>query len=161
MLVFFNLPTSITYVATPTLGSWPRQGVTRLRAKRETRESHHMLPGVQKVWGNEPSHSQGNSHVGSWSPKWILKPSERDCKGKKPFPYRVLYNLRKLLKLKCLKWVRIVLLDIWDTSYGQKKGQESNYHNVKQLLSLYFRFYKVIMFENTNATGEGQMRVHF
>jgi hypothetical protein len=26
--------------------------------------------------------------------------------------------------------------------------------NVRQLLSLYFRFYKVTMLENTNATGE-------
>jgi hypothetical protein len=28
---------------------------------------------------------------------------------------------------------------------------------VRQLLSLYFRFYKVTMFENTNATGERRM----
>jgi len=27
---------------------------------------------------------------------------------------------------------------------------------VRQLLSLYFRFYKVIMLESTNATGEGK-----
>jgi hypothetical protein len=32
---------------------------------------------------------------------------------------------------------------------------------VKQLLSLYFRFYKVIMLESTNATDEGKMRVYF
>ncbi len=32
---------------------------------------------------------------------------------------------------------------------------------VRQLLSLYFRFYKVIMLESTNATGEGKMRVYF
>jgi hypothetical protein len=36
-------------VATLTLGSRPRQGVARLRAKRQTRESHHMLPGLQKM----------------------------------------------------------------------------------------------------------------
>jgi hypothetical protein len=30
-------------------------------------------------------------------------------------------------------------------------------HNVKQLVSLYFRFYKVTMLENTNATGERRM----
>jgi hypothetical protein len=39
--------------------------------RRVTRESLHMLPGVQGVWGHEPSHSQGNSHVGSWSPKGL------------------------------------------------------------------------------------------
>ncbi len=36
-------------VATLALGSQPRQGVARLRAKRETWESLHMLPGVQRV----------------------------------------------------------------------------------------------------------------
>jgi len=30
------------------------------------------------------------------------------------------------LKRKCLKWARIAHLDIWNTSYGQKKGRESN-----------------------------------
>jgi hypothetical protein len=35
-------------VATLALGSQPKQGVARLRAKRKTRESHHMLPGVPK-----------------------------------------------------------------------------------------------------------------
>ncbi len=32
----------------------------------------------------------------------------------------------KLLKCKCLKWARIAHLDIWNTSYGQKKARESN-----------------------------------
>ncbi len=33
--------------------------------------------------------------------------------------------------------------------------------DVKQLLSLYFWFYKVNMLESTNATGEGKMQVYF
>jgi hypothetical protein len=33
----------------------------------------------------------------------------------------------KLFKRKCLKWARITHLDIWNTSYGQKKGWESNW----------------------------------
>jgi hypothetical protein len=52
-------------VTTLALGSRPRQRVTRLRAKKETWESLHMLPGVQRMWGNKPSHSQVNFHVGS------------------------------------------------------------------------------------------------
>jgi hypothetical protein len=52
-------------VATLALGSRPRQGVARLWAKKETRESHHMLLGVQRVCRNEPSHSQVNFHYGS------------------------------------------------------------------------------------------------
>jgi hypothetical protein len=33
--------------------------------------------------------------------------------------------------------------------------------SVRQLLSLYFRFYKVTMLESTNATGERRMWVYF
>jgi hypothetical protein len=36
--------------------------------------------------------------------------------------WRVIYIIRKLLKRRCLKWVRITHLDIWNTSYGQKKS---------------------------------------
>jgi hypothetical protein len=39
---------------------------------------------------------------------------------------RVLYINGKLLKRRYLKWARITHLDIWNTSYGQKKGRESN-----------------------------------
>jgi len=37
------------------------------------------------------------------------------------------YIIGKLLELRCLKWARITHLDIWNTSYGQKKGRESNW----------------------------------
>jgi len=39
----------------------------------------------------------------------------------------VIYIIGKLLKCICLKWACITHLDIWNTSYGQKKGQESNW----------------------------------
>jgi hypothetical protein len=72
----------------------------------------HMLPGVQRVWGNEPSHSQVNSHVGSWSPKRTPESSEHDFRGQNSLPWRVLYIIEKLLKCKCLKWARMAHLDI-------------------------------------------------
>jgi hypothetical protein len=37
----------------------------------------------------------------------------------------VFYIIRNLLECKCLKWACIAHLDIWNTSYGQKKGWES------------------------------------
>jgi hypothetical protein len=86
-----------------------------------------MFLGVQRVWGHEPSHSQGNSHVGSWSSKRTPKSSERDYKGQNPSPWKVLYIIENLLKSKCLKWARIAHLDIWNTNYGQKKARESNW----------------------------------
>jgi hypothetical protein len=109
------------------LGSWLRQGVTRFQAKRKTRESHHMLPGVQRMWGNEPSHSQVNSHCRSQSLKWTLKSLERNCKGRNQLAWRVPYIIVKLLKLRYLKWARISHLDISNTSYDQKKDRESNW----------------------------------
>jgi hypothetical protein len=123
-------------VATLALALRPKQGVARLWANRKTRESHHMLPGVQRVWGNEPSHSRVNSHVGNWSPKWILKPSKRDCRGQNPSPRGVLYIIGKLLKRKCLKWAHIADLDIWNTSYGQKKGRRTNWQFDSQPLKV-------------------------
>jgi hypothetical protein len=85
-----------------------------------------MLPRVQRMWGHESSHSQVNSHCRSWSPKWTLKFSKRNCKGQNPSPRKVPYIIGKLLKRRCLKWVCISHLDIWNTSYDQKKGRESN-----------------------------------
>jgi hypothetical protein len=67
-----------------------------------------------------------NSHVGSWSPKRTLESSERDCRGQISWPQRVLYIIEKVLKCRCPKWPRMSHLDICSTSYGQKKGQESN-----------------------------------
>jgi hypothetical protein len=37
-----------------------------------------------------------------------------------------LYINEKVLKCRCPKWARIAHLDIWNTSYGQKKARESN-----------------------------------
>jgi hypothetical protein len=40
------------------------------------------------------------------------------------------------LECRCLKWVCITHLDNWNTSYGQKKGQESNWQFDSQLLKV-------------------------
>jgi hypothetical protein len=95
--------------------------------QEQARESHHRVPGVQRVWENEPSHSQVNSHVGSWTPERTPESSERNCRGQISSPWRVLYIIGNLLKCRCLKWARIAHLDIWNTSYGQKKGRESSW----------------------------------
>jgi hypothetical protein len=110
-------------VVTLTLGSQPRQGVTRVRVKKETWESHHILPGMQRVWGHEPSHSQVNSHVGSWSPQWTSEFLECNCRGQNSLLRKVIYITGKLLKRRCQKWARISHLNICNTSYGQKKNR--------------------------------------
>jgi hypothetical protein len=58
--------------------------------------------------------------------RWTPKISENNFKGQKSMSYGILYIIEKLLERRCLKWARIAHLDIWNTSYGQKKGWESN-----------------------------------
>ncbi len=60
----------------------------------------------------------------SW---WTPECSENDCKGQNPMAWRVFYTIGNILKRKCLKWARITHLEIWNTSYDQKKGRESNW----------------------------------
>jgi hypothetical protein len=81
-----------------------------------------MLLGVR---GSEPSHSQGSS---TWEleSRWTPKSSEGNSRGQNSMDGRVFYTIEKLLERRCLKWACISHLDIWNISYGQKKGQESN-----------------------------------
>jgi hypothetical protein len=53
------------------------KGSSRVKARRRSPGVTSQTPGsVRKcegVWGNEPSHSQGNSHFGRWSPGGLPK----------------------------------------------------------------------------------------
>jgi hypothetical protein len=110
----------------PSLGfATKTKGLARLWAKRNP-ESHTACSWeCRKVWRNEPSHSQSNSHFGRWS-QWTPKSSKGDCRGQNSMDWKVPYIIGKFLELRCLKWVRMTHLNIQNTSYGQKKGQESN-----------------------------------
>ncbi len=59
--------------------------------------------------------------------KWIPESSKRDYRGQNPSVWKVIYIIGKLLKLICLKWACMTHLDIWNTSYDQKKNHESNW----------------------------------
>jgi hypothetical protein len=114
-------------ITTLALGSWPKQRVARLQAKRKTWESHHMLLGVPK------SVREWTLTLPSELPCWELE-SQMDSRifktrlqGSKPIGSKSsLYHWKKLLKRRYWKWACIAHLDIWNTSYGQKKGWESN-----------------------------------
>jgi hypothetical protein len=58
--------------------------------------------------------------------RWTPETSESNCRGQTSMDYGFLYIIEKLLKRRYLKWARIAHLDIWNTSYDQKKGRESN-----------------------------------
>jgi hypothetical protein len=114
-------------VATRTLGSQPRQGLARLWAEREAWESHLMFPGMQKSVREWTLTLPSELPFWELKSQWTPKSAEGDCEGQNPLVWRFFYTIGKLLKLKCLKWARMTHLDIWNTSYGQKKGQESNW----------------------------------
>jgi len=50
---------SVLVVATLALGSWPKQGFARLRAKKEVGSRTTYSQECEKVWVNEPSHLKG------------------------------------------------------------------------------------------------------
>jgi hypothetical protein len=56
---------------------------------------------------------------------WILR---KRLKGSKPIGLKSsLYHWKKLLERRCLKWAHMTHLDTFNTSYGYKKGRESNW----------------------------------
>jgi hypothetical protein len=74
-----------------------------------------------------------NPHTPKWTPilgvgfRWILKFLEGDYKGQISLDWDILYIIGKLLERRCLKWDRMTHLNTQNTSYGQKKGHESNW----------------------------------
>jgi hypothetical protein len=113
-------------VATLALGSRPRQkglqgcgpkgslGVTSKTpgVQESVREWAFTLPGQLPLWERES--------------RWTPETSESHLRGQNSMACCALYINGKLLERRCLKWARIAHLDIWNTSYGQKKGRESD-----------------------------------
>jgi hypothetical protein len=79
-------------------------------------------PTLRQVWGWD-SHSQ----------KWelgVLRDSHNfrtRLQRSKHLSLRCLYTVGKALKCRCRKWPCMSHLDICNTSYGRKKGRESNW----------------------------------
>jgi hypothetical protein len=115
------------YVTTLALGSRPKQGGCKVVGQeRSPRVTFHALGSAKECEGM-------NLHTPKWTPCWELesqwtpKSLERNCKGQNPLAWRIIYIIGNLLKRRCLKWACIAHLDIWNTSYDQKKGRESNW----------------------------------
>ncbi len=68
--------------------------------------------------------------------RWTPECLENDYKGQNPMDWKVIYTIEKILKRRCLKWSCMTHLDIWNTSYGQKKGRESNWQFDSQPLKV-------------------------
>jgi hypothetical protein len=114
-------------VTTLALGSRPRQGGCKVTGQEGTPGSHFTCSReCKECEGMNPHTPKGTPMLGVGLPEdsQIFK---AQLQGPNSSPLRVIYIIRKLLKCRCLQWVCIAHLDIWNTSYGQKKGQESNW----------------------------------
>jgi hypothetical protein len=65
--------------------------------------------------------------MGTWESTKTFETSEFDYRGQNTSPWGVPYVIGKLSKRKCWKWARMSYLKICSTSYGKKKGRESNW----------------------------------
>jgi hypothetical protein len=61
---------------------------------------------------------------------------ESNYRGQTPMDWKKIYIIGNLLKHRCLKWACMTHLDTWNTSYDQKKGQESNWQFDSQPLKV-------------------------
>jgi hypothetical protein len=94
-----------------------------------------ILIGVWESVRNEPTHSQVDSHIHKWTFIlgirvlmefwWNPKFLENHLRGQNSLDWKLLYTIENLLRRRCLKWAYIFHLSTYNTSYGQKKGQES------------------------------------
>jgi hypothetical protein len=73
---------------------------------------------------------EGEAHTpksGKLESSGTPKNSERECRGQISSHLGALGVIEKVSRCKCPKWPRMSHLDICIPSYGQKKGQESNW----------------------------------
>ncbi len=79
-----------------------------------------------QLWGKceVANHTLEN---GTWESSGTPKNSEFDCKGQNTSHWGIIYTIGKVLKCRCSKWPCMSHLDIYNTSYGRKKGQKSNW----------------------------------
>jgi hypothetical protein len=75
---------------------------------------------------SQPHFDIHTPEMGTWESSGTFKNSKFDCKGQNTSPWGVFYIVGKFLKSRCQKWPRMCHSDICSTSYGQKKGRESN-----------------------------------
>ncbi len=105
------------------------KGITRVRAKKKPGSHITYSRECKKVWGSVREWTLTLPRqlplweMESW---WTSETSKSNCRGQNSMDYGVLYIFGNFLERRCLKWACIAHLNIWNVSYGQKKGRESN-----------------------------------
>jgi hypothetical protein len=72
-------------------------------------------------------HETHTPEMGMWESVETLEISEFNYRGQNTSHCDVFYIIENLSKHRCRKWARMSHLDICSTSYGKKKGRESNW----------------------------------
>ncbi len=80
-------------------------------------------PHFGQVWGWSPTFGKVGGLESAETPECL----ELDSKAQNTLHWGVLGVIGKVLKRRCRKWPRIGHSDICSSSYGQKKGRESNW----------------------------------
>jgi len=109
----------------PSLGLATKVRVCKVAGQEGSRESHNIFLGVWegvKEWTLTPPRAS-TLGVGILVDSQIFR---GHCRGQTSMAWSVPYIIGKLLECRCLKCAHTTHLDIWNTSYGQKKGPESN-----------------------------------
>jgi len=112
------------------------KGVARLRAKKKPESQGKRKLGshitysreCKKVWGSVREWTLTllrQLPLWEMESRWTPEILESDCRGQNSMARGVLYIIGKLLERRCVKWARMAHLNIWNTSYGQKKGRQS------------------------------------
>jgi len=105
---FKNLTLQGKPVATLALCLWPRQRGCKSAGQKEARESHHILVGIQECVREWTLTLTRQLPLWEMESMWTFKTLESDFRGQNSMDCGVLYIIRKLLKLRCLKWVHII-----------------------------------------------------
>jgi hypothetical protein len=105
------------------------KGIARVRAKRKPGSHITYSQECKKVWGSVKGWTltlPRQLPLWEMESEWTSQTSESNLKGQNSMACGVLYIIENLLERRCVKWACIVHSEIWNTSYGQKKGRESN-----------------------------------
>jgi hypothetical protein len=99
---------------------------TQWKHANEKQNAHNLKCVATPLWRKceVATHTFEN---GTWESSRTPKNSELDYRSQNTSHWSVPYTIEKVSKCRCLKWPRISHLDICSTSYGWKKGRESNW----------------------------------
>jgi hypothetical protein len=101
------------------------KGLQGCGPRESPRVTSHTPKSVGKCEGVNPHTPKTTFTLGDGVPMDFQNFREQ-FQGQNSMTCGFLYIIEKILERRCLKWAHIAHLDIWNTSYGQKKGRESN-----------------------------------